>query len=113
MPPLHMQIPDGQDGWKTIADITKDMSPPSISDNHEKGRDVYMFGVDGEHNQGFIVRSVSGVDLANSAFRTIHAMRGFEEVAQLNPGESHELTVKTDASPEPRHIRFLYEEDET
>lgn len=113
MPPLHMQIPDGENGWKTVAQITRDMPSPSISDNHENGRDVYLFGVEQDKDQGFVSRSIRGIDMADSAIRAINALDGFETVATLNPGESHEMTVKTDVSPAPRSIRFMYESDET
>lgn len=110
MPPsLHIEIyRQDADKWFLAGQIKPGDPDGSISDNHAAGRDIYLFGVDPINNQGYIKRSESGTDEADPKTRIIHSV-GFSAVAALNPGESYEMTVHTDASEwQARRIRFTY-----
>lgn len=112
MPPslrVELQIPN-TDEWTRLNDIRLGDRDGTVSDNHETGRDVFLFGVDPIENQGYVKKSVLGVDATESSTRMVSSA-GFVTIAALETGESYELTVHTDKSPEPRRLRFTYFED--
>ena len=108
MSPLRVEIlRPGTDGWALVGEIQPGDSEASISDNHDDGRDVYSFGIDAEQNQGYINKSEGGVDFEVGRQRAIDSL-GFTAIARLNSGESYQMEVKTDKSPEPRVVKFTY-----
>lgn len=112
MPPsLRVEIRNPETGdWFSVQGIQPGDRDGTVSDNTQHGRDVYLFGIDGVENQGYIKRSIAGMDTASGSTRRIDSA-GFVTVAALKPGEAYELTVKTDASLEPRTLRLTYLED--
>lgn len=110
MSPLKVEIYNQEvDLWARVCEVGFSDGQGSISDNHAEGRDVYLFGVDPVENQGYIKKSKLGVDFEVATHRSISSA-AFVTIAALNAGESHELTVKTDISPEPRRLKFTYYE---
>lgn len=109
MPPsMRVEVYNKERQQWTLAGEVKLGDPDgSISSNTTEGRDVYIFGVDPIENQGYIKRSVFGDDELDSQKRSISSV-GFIAVATLHDSESHEMTVLTDKSTKPRHIRFTY-----
>jgi hypothetical protein len=101
MPPsLNIEVLVAEpDHWQLIGRIVLGNPDGSISDNHDGGRDIYLFGVDPIENQGYVKRSKVGIDRVTEKTRAISSL-GFTTVAALNDGESHTITVKTDKSPE-------------
>lgn len=112
MPPqLRVELRNPENGeWVSVPGIQLGDRDGTVSDNTAAGRDVYLFGVDPIENQGYIKRSTAGIDTADSHTRRVDSA-GFVTVAALQPDESYELTVRTDASLEPRTLRFTYLED--
>lgn len=100
----------GTDEWADIGPIALGDPDGTISDNNEGGRDLYLFGVDPVENQGYIKKSTFGVDITEGEVRGVDSA-GFVTIAALNNGESHELTVRTDTTPDPRTLRFTYYEE--
>lgn len=113
MSPLRIEryVPDNET-WAHVGDINPGDSDASMSANNPDGtRDVYLFGVDMLKRQGFIKKSIAGIDEANSETRVIDSL-GFVTVATLNPSENYEIATVTDKSQgEQRKIRFTYFED--
>jgi hypothetical protein len=113
MSPLRIQryIPDN-DAWSQVVDVNGGDPDVSISANNPDGsRDVYLFGVDTINHQGYIRRSIGGIDEADPDVRVIDSL-GFVTVATLNSSESYELVTVTDKSKgEPRRLRFTYFRD--
>ena len=110
MPPLEFEVHNQQaKQWAKIGDIKPNDRPGSISDNTPQGRQVYLFSCKKDDSGSIIYRSKFGmdVDLSDTA-RLINNLTGFETVKELTRGQSFEITVKTDRSPEPRKIRFTH-----
>jgi|GEM_PF-2075308 len=108
LPSIRLEIKNSRSGeWVHVGAVTLGDPDGSISDNNQAGRDVYLFGVDPIANIGYIKRSESGIDTANSKTRSINSA-GFVTIAALHHLESHELTVNTDLSTAARCIRFTY-----
>lgn len=94
--------------WQLVAELWSNDPYGSISDNLADGtRNVYTFGVNRDDATAFIERSILGLDVEYESQRALDSS-GFETTALLNDGESYEMEVKTDRSPEPRKIRFSY-----
>jgi hypothetical protein len=111
MPPLNIELHDSKkDTWTSVGQIKFGDPDGTISDNHKDGRDIYLFGVDPVENQGYIKRSAGGIDIAEGNTRTVDSL-GFVAIAELDPNQSYELTVKTDISSMPRRIKFTYIEE--
>ena len=113
MSPIRIErfIPN-TDTWVHMGDVNRGDPNASISANNSDGtRDLYMFGVDGENQQGYIKKSIAGFDEADSEIRVTYSL-GFITVATLNPSDSYEIEIITDKSRgELRRIRFVYLED--
>ena len=109
MSPLKVELYNANaDDWLPVAEIDAGEPNGSFSDNLPDGtRDVYMFGVDRENERGFVLRSLGGLDIEVSDTRRLDSL-GFDEIASLTNGESYEMMIKTDKSPDPRIIRFQY-----
>lgn len=98
---------DGQE-WSQVGELHPGDPYGSISDQHDDGsRDVYIFGVDPVDNVGEVKRSIGGVDIETEKTREISSI-GLELVARLNPGEHHEMMIKTRRSAGAMLIRFMY-----
>lgn len=110
MAPLELEIrhPLTKE-WVKAGEVKPGDQPGSISDNIQQGRQVYLFSCKKDDSGSIIYRSKLGVDvdLSNTA-RLVSNLTGFETVKELSKGESFEMSVKTDRSPEPRHIRFTH-----
>lgn len=98
--------------WDHVADINSGDPDGTISANNPDGsRDIYLFGVDMINRQGFIKRSIAGIDIANAEKRAVNSL-GFLTVATLNSNESYEIETVTDRSQgKSRRVRFVYLED--
>jgi hypothetical protein len=76
-----------------------------MSHNAPDGRQVYRFRCLGDHS--IIDRSVGGGDFEVGAVRAINPLAGWEEIATLNAeNPTYDCWLKTDVSPQPRHIRW-------
>lgn len=113
MSPLRVEryLPD-RDDWALAGVINWGDRDGSISANNpDGGRDIYLFGVDMINRQGFIKKSIGGIDETNPSVRKIDSL-GFTAIASLANGESYELETVTDTSRgETRRVRFTYSED--
>lgn len=111
MSPLKVEIySSSSEAWRLVAELNADDLNGSISDNLADGtRNIYMFGVNKTGRSAFIARSILGLDVERGAQRVVDSS-GFETIALLKSGESYEMDVKTDRSPEPRKIRFSFSE---
>jgi len=58
-----------------------------------------------------IYRSEAGIDIENPKTRIIDST-GFEEIARLNDGQNHTISIKTDVSGVRRIVRFTHRERE-
>ena len=109
MPPLKIEVFDQQtESWRQAGVINPGDPYGSVSDNTDTGRDIYYFGVDSVEGKAFIKKSLSGVDVVDARLRTISTLAGTSLVASLDPGEQHELTIKTDIGLKPRRVRFTH-----
>ena len=79
--------------WMTLATLTPDDPPGSISQNTLATRDVIMFYCAGGHS--VIERSVLGADTEIGAMRAI-TTAGTERLATLNLGQTYEADVVSD-----------------
>ncbi len=80
MPPkltVEMLRPDSKQ-WADIGPITLGDRDGSISDNHQEGRDIYVFGVDPIENQGYIKKSTFGIDIIEGEERGLDSA-GFDK----------------------------------
>lgn len=110
MPPLEIETQHPQTkSWIKIGEVKTGDSPGTISDNTPQGRQIYLFSCKDDDSGSVIYRSKFGmdVDLSNTS-RLVNNLTGFETVKELSKGESFEMTIKTDRSPEPRDIRFTH-----
>ncbi len=109
MPPLRVEVYiEEAETWRTTITLNPGDPYGSISDNTERGRDVYYFGIDVIEGKAVINKSDFGVDIEQGRSREIRNLGGTSLVASLEPGEEYELTVKTDVSPVPRKLRFTH-----
>lgn len=92
--------------------LTPGAPPGSMSHNGPAGRQVYLFGCDGDYS--LVLRSRGGVDVEHAGLvRELTALEGFEEVARLTPERpSFECWLKTDRMREPTRVRFRHNSDE-
>jgi hypothetical protein len=112
MPPalkLELKNP-GSEEWIHISSLHLGDNDGSVSDNHLGGRDVYVFGIDDVENQGYVKKSIIGMDEVTDTVRKL-TTAGLVIVAALGMDESYELTVRTDKTPEPRTIKLTYFND--
>jgi hypothetical protein len=114
MSPLRIERyrPDSE-SWTHVGDIPQGSPDASMSSNNPDGsRDIFIFGVDMINRQGYIKKSISGLDETEPGVRIIDSFEGFTTIATLDPSESFEIETVTDISNgEPRRIRFTYLED--
>ena len=109
MPPLRIEVLDqNTEQWHEAGVINPGDPYGSISDNTDQGREVYYFGVDMLEGKAVIKKSLGGIDVAIASGRLISNQAGLAIVAELEPGEQHQLNVKTDISSEPKQIRFTH-----
>lgn len=110
MPPLHIEVFNpGNKEWVRAGEVHPTDPKGSMSDNKPNGRDVYIFECAKDDSKSTIYRSGLGIDIEVGKFREISmdASR-LEIVKELKDGESFEIEVKTDRSPEKRKIRFTH-----
>lgn len=108
MPPLRVDVYNpGSDEWIQLKDLGAEDRVGTVSDNTPEGRYIYLFGVDKRENKAFIKKSTTGLDVNIGPNRVVSSMASVI-VASLDLNESHELTVKTDRSKQPRRMRFTY-----
>jgi len=106
--PLKLEIygPDGS--WIEIGKVKPGDLPGSISDNKPDGsRDIYIFGCLLDDSKSVIYRSKAGLDGEIGLVRVLTSA-DLETVAELKRGDTHEMRIKTDRSPEERRIRFTH-----
>ena len=110
MAPLELEVQNQQTKqWTKAGEVKPGDRPGSISDNTQQGRQVYLFSCKSDDSGSIIYRSKFGVDVdLSNTTRLVENLTGFETVKELIRGESFEITVKTDRSPEPRKIRFTH-----
>jgi hypothetical protein len=107
-PSINIQVYNAErDEWVPVGEVSSGGNPGSFSNNYEEGRDLYVFGVDEKNNVGYVKKSVFGRDIAVGEDRLVEPV-GYEDIATLHPGDSYEMDVKTDVSPEPRKIRLTF-----
>ena len=111
MPPLHIEVfhPTNKN-WVRVGEIHPTDPKGSMSDNKSDGnRDVYMFGCEPDDSKSTIYRSGAGVDTEVGVFREISMDPSrLEVVRELRNGESYEMDVNTDKSPEKKKVRFIH-----
>lgn len=113
MSPLRIEVYNPErNSWIQAGEVKPGDPPGSISSNKPDGsRDVYMFDCAPDDSKSTIQRSGFGVDaeLAEGRLRAVVPDPSrLEVVKELKPGESYEMTIKTDRSPQPRQIRFTH-----
>lgn len=111
MPPLHINIYDSEAGWGLVGKVGPDDPQGSVSNNKPDGsREVYLFDCAFDDSKSTIYRSPAGIDWEVGPTRAVASTGRLEIVKELKPGESYELLVKTDKSPEPRRLRFTHKQ---
>lgn len=114
MAPLSVEVynPAARRWVKAGPDVKPGDPPGSISDNKPDGsRDIYMFECAQDDSQSTIYHSGFGLDteLEGGKLRAVVTDPSrLEIVKELGKGESFEMTIKTDKSPNPRKIRFTH-----
>ncbi len=98
---------DGEE-WAPVGELHPGDKYGSISDQLDDGSsDAYIFGIDPIENVGEIKRSIGGICIDTSETRELKSI-GLELVARLDPGEHHEMMIKTRRSAGTLLIRFTY-----
>ena len=111
MAPLHIEMFRPTDEkWVRLGEVHPTDPPGSISDNKPNGeRNLYIFECKKDDSQSTICRSGQGVDMEIGRFReALIDSSKLEIVRELKDGESFEMEIKTDRSPEKRKIRFTH-----
>ncbi|HEY5601343.1 MAG TPA: hypothetical protein VIK81_04665 [Patescibacteria group bacterium] len=111
MSPLSVEIynPEARN-WVKAGEVKPGDPPGSISDNKTDGsRDIYMFDCAPDNSKSTIYRSSFGADVDLGTVRVVTSDPSrLETIKELKTGESFEMEVKTDRSPESRRIRFVH-----
>ncbi len=94
--------------WVMVGQIKPGERNGSLSHNERGKRVIYLFGCESDSCDCIIVESMEGIDVYDSVERVVlnPDPNKWRIVKMLSPGESHELTVKSDTDSEPRTIRF-------
>ena len=113
MSPLRIEAYNPEvDKWAFVGEIKPNDPPGSVSDNKPDGkRDVYLFECEKDDSKSIIYRSGFGADieLEGGKLRKVEMDPSrLEVVKEIKPGESHEMTIKTDRSPVPVLLRFTH-----
>lgn len=113
MSPLRIEAYNSERSrWIQVGEVKPGDPPGSISDNKsDRTRDIYLFGCAPDNSKSIIYRSGLGLDTEVERGRLRVIMPDpsrLEIVKELNPGESYEMTIKTDRNAEPRQIRFTH-----
>jgi hypothetical protein len=93
----------------TLGELQPGDLPGSISDHRPGVRDVYVFGCEEDNRSSVVLKSRRGVDIEDRSLRSIIS-EGFEEVARLTEGQSHDLPITPLNSREEMTVRFTHKE---
>lgn len=111
MSPLNVEIynPTAKD-WVKTGEVKPGDPPGSISDNKpDKTRDLFLFECAPDDSKSVIYKSEVGADIDTGKLRIVLSDRSrWTVIKELHNGESYEIRVKTDVSPQPRKIRFTH-----
>lgn len=110
MSPLRIEVlgPSG-DQWFKVGEVKPGDPAGSVSQNlPDGGREVYVFSPEPDDSKSTISKSVGGIDIVAPTRRDIFT-EGLEPVTTLTNGESYTLSLRSDASPARRIIRFTHE----
>lgn len=112
MAPLNIEVfhPIEKE-WIKAGEVKPTDPPGSVSDNKVDGsRDVYLFKCEADNSKSIIYRSKFGIDreIGNNLREVLTDPSQLEIIKELKKGETHEMKVKTDKSPEPKLIRFTH-----
>lgn len=111
MSPLRVEVLNQQNQWVQVGSEIKPGGPVgSISNNKHNGtREIYLLSCAPDNSKSIIYRSGFGTDIDLGPQREVLlALDKLEVVKELKKGESYEMFIKTDRSPEPRKIRFSH-----
>lgn len=103
---LTIEVRVGQD-WVEAGRLGPGDPAGSMSNNTAEARELYVFGLTA--TGATIWRSDLGLDMEVGPYRSVTSARS-TVVADLVLGDSFEMTVKTDQSSAPRHLRFRVQE---
>lgn len=110
MAPLSIEIYNqGVDLWIKAGELKPGDQPGSLSDNKPDGsRDIYLFECAPDDLSSTVYRSEVGADIEVGQLRVVDPVGNLEVIKRLKQGESFEMEIKTDKSPEPHRIRFTH-----
>ncbi len=109
MSPLNIEVYNpAREKWVKVGERRPNEPLGYISQNKPDGiREIYLFGCNPDNVESVILKSKSGLDIADPSISIVDTA-GFEEIARLKDGESHTLSIKTDVSDTRRMVRFTH-----
>lgn len=116
MSPLEISV-YAMNEWGKVGEVGPDSPPGSMTNIREDGRrELYLFECSSDDTKSTIYRSGLGVDYEipeqQGRMVTSNPSRT-ETLKELTEGETYELWVHTEKSPEPRLIRFKHKQAES
>ena len=108
MAPLNIEVYNPNGEWVSIGRIRFGDNKGSMSHNKPNGdREIYTFECANDDSKSVIYRSILGIDAEVGSSRVVNSL-GEEIVRELIKGDSYELAVKTDRTPELTRVRFTH-----
>lgn len=110
MSPLYIEVLHPIDNrWLKVGQINPKDRPGSLSHNREDGkREMYVFSCADDDLKSVIYKSGFGTDSESGITRTISDFSRPEIIKELKKGESFEMKIKNDKSPEAMTLRFSH-----
>lgn len=105
---LELRDPNNAHRWIVVGTLMPGQPSGSVSNNTPEGRDIYLFACLEDGSKSVIHKSDMGVDIETAQVREIVNLTGFSVVKELREGETYEMDIRSDQSPETRHIRFTH-----
>lgn len=95
--------------WRPLALQRLGDPPASISNNHERGRDVYVTQV--YPTYATISRMPGGIDIEEGVYRILdpRELERAEVLHTLHSGDAVQLFLKPGRASQARHVRYRFE----
>jgi hypothetical protein len=110
MSPLYIEVFHPIDNkWLKVGQINPKDRPGSLSHNSENGkREMYVFSCMDDDLKSVICKSGFGMDSESGITRTVIDYSKPKIIKELKKGESFEMKIKNDKSPEAMTLRFSH-----